>query len=666
MHIRLSRTLRLGPALAALAAAPALAQEVPPQAGATAPETVVTATRIPTPQQDLPASVTVITRAQIELNDDVSIVQALQAVPGLRVVQSGGLGGNASVFIRGANSNQALVLLDGFPLNDASDAGGAYNFGLDVLGDVERIEIVRGPMASVYGSGAIGGVVNIITRRGAEPGVHAFFDQSAGYPAQGNSINVVSGVTGTFDYAATVQLLDQRGFDSTPQRESIYTGVPQGFSTELGNLNLGYTPLPGTRLSLLIRAQHSVFGFNALGTPTFDDSNSTGYVTSVLERLGATSKLAGGAVETSLFMGWLQGQRQYTESLNPNDPNMASNDSCYRSGRSDLQWNNVVHLNQALGGSPFSVLDLTFGYERTADNAYVNVVSSSDGFPYAQSTSAAETDNAIYAGLQATISRLTLTAQLRQDWVVNDSPTTWRAGLLFDIPEIGARLKGSYGTAFLAPSLFDRYGVDSTGYVGNPNLLPETAQGWEAGFVKNVAAFGRKDFAQLSATYFNERITNLIEEVFSPVVTSVNVGSAHIQGAEVELLLVPSRWMSVDASYTYTYPIDADTGEKLLRRPQNMASLEARITPLPRLTIAPQLLFTGAFQDYLVDNSGIETGGIGTSQQGLIFNLTASYRLSPRITLYASGKNIFNSKFEPANGYQTPGPTAIAGVRIGL
>ena len=106
------------------------------------------------------------------------------ALPGLRVVQSGGAGGNASVFIRGTNSDHVLVLLDGMPINDASGSGAAFNFGVDTLGDIERIEVVRGPMAAIYGSNAIGGVINLITRKGTQPGFHLSGDLAGGYPAQ--------------------------------------------------------------------------------------------------------------------------------------------------------------------------------------------------------------------------------------------------------------------------------------------------------------------------------------------------------------------------------------------------------------------------------------------------------------------------------------------------
>lgn len=642
---------------------PAAAQS--PQAGAAQPDIVVTATRVPTPVADIPAGVTVITRAEIERQDYQTLVEALNAVPGLRVAQSGGPGGNASVFIRGTNSNQVLVLLDGFPLNDASDAGAAYNFGVDTLADVERVEIIRGPMASLYGSGAIGGVINIILRRGTQPGVHLDANEAGGYPAQLNSSEVLSGVQGKFDYAATAQVASLRGYDSTPQRESIYTGTPQHDQQLLGTLNLGYTPVAGTRFFGLLRGRRSVFGFDALGFPTFDRSNSTGHDASLLARGGVSSLLFGGVVQTSLSAGRLQDDRRYFEALDPADPNNASNDSRYHSYRTNAQWNTILHLGDVIDRAPLQALDVTFGYEHTGDTAKVRVQSASGGYPYSQSVAASMTTDAVRAGVQATLSRLTLTGQVRQDWVLGQRPTTWRAGAVLDMPELRTRIKGAFGTAFLAPSLFGRYGVDSTGYVGNPALRPETAQGWEVGFTTDIPAFGVQRIAQIGATYFNEQINDLIEEVFSPVTTSVNVGSAHIQGVEVTASLNPARWLQVDASYTYTYPINADSNEKLLRRPQSTATLQARITPVARLTIAPELLYTGAFSDFLIDNNGF-SAHVGTSHQGVIVNLTASYRVTDRVLVYASGKNLGNSKFEPVNGYQVPGATGIVGVRISM
>ena len=156
------------------------------------------------------------------------------------------------------------------------NSSGAFNFGVDTLADVERIEVIRGPMASLYGSGAIGGVINLISRRGHEPGLHVTGELAGGYPKQIEGNVNASGIEGPMDYSVTFEMQSQRGFDTTPQRESIYTGVPEGFRDLVGTINLGYTPIDGTRVSLFLRARCAMFGFNALGDPTFDDTNSTG------------------------------------------------------------------------------------------------------------------------------------------------------------------------------------------------------------------------------------------------------------------------------------------------------------------------------------------------------------------------------------------------------
>ena len=630
-------------------------------------EIVVTATRIPTPVVDIPAGVTVIDRQTIDERGYTTLTDALSAVPGVRVSQSGGPGGNASVFVRGTDSNHVLVLRDGMPLNDASDSSGAFNFGVDTLADVERIEVIRGPMAALYGSGAIGGVINLISRQGHEQGLHFTGDLAGGYPKQIQGYVNASGIAGGLDYSATFESQSERGYDTTPQRESIYTGVPDGFRAMVGTINLGYTPIDGTRFSVFLRARQALFGFNALGDPTFDDSNSTGQDDELLGRIGVASKLFNGTYETSVYLGRLQGDRQYTETLNPLDPNQASNDSRYHSYRTDLQWNNTVHLGDLMNAPMLSATDLTFGYEHTADNINVKVISSSGGFPFNQGARAAMTDNATYAGLQSTLlQRLTLTGQVRQDWVDNNSPFTWRLGAVLNVPELDTRFKAAYGTAFRAPSLFDRFGVDSFGYIGNPNLKPESAQGWEAGFTTTLDAFARSDFVSFTATYFNEQIQNLIVAQLVPVDTAVNIGSAHIQGVETELTLHPAGWLLLDATYTFTDAQNADAGSRLLRRPQNTASFDATITPIAGLSIVPELLFTGAFQDFLVDNNGNSTGTIVASPDGLIANLTVTYDVAPHVQLYANGRNLFYSRFEPVNGYQTPGPSFLAGVRVKL
>ncbi|HEY0417903.1 MAG TPA: TonB-dependent receptor plug domain-containing protein, partial [Acetobacteraceae bacterium] len=308
--------------------AAAQAQTTPDDPGTLLPEQVVTATRIPTPATQIAAGTTVIDRATIQARGYTSLAEALTAVPGLRVVQSGGLGGNASVFIRGTNSNHVLVLRDGMPVADPSDPGGQFNFGVDTLGDVERIEVVRGPMSSLYGSGAIGGVINLITRRGAGvPKVN--LEIAGGLPRAVRGVAGVSGASGMVDYSLNVEGRDERGFDTTPRRLSVYNGRRNGYRAALGSLEIGVTPAEGTRASVYLRGRTSSLALDSLGFPSYDAALYRGRDDAVYGRAGITSKLFGGALETGLFVGQVRTDRRYDQPLEAADPNQNFGTSRY-------------------------------------------------------------------------------------------------------------------------------------------------------------------------------------------------------------------------------------------------------------------------------------------------------------------------------------------------
>ncbi len=649
----------LWPAL--LWATPVLAQTSPEPTPVTLPDVVVTATRIPTPVAQIPAGVTVITRAEIDAHGWITLTDALNSVPGARLVQSGGPGQQASLFVRGAPSNGVLVLRDGIPINDPSDPGGAYNFGEDTTGDIERIEIVRGPLSGLYGSGATGGVVNIITRRG-EGGLHGTAALAAGLPRALLGQIDAQGSTGKWDYSLSAQGLSDRSFDVTPRRQTtVYTGERDGFRSQLGTVNLGYTPTPGTRIGLILRARRSVSGFDQSG---YDDPNATARDTTLYGRLGVTSVLLGGAWETSLQLGALRHDRRYTDLLAADAPDASSGTSRYGGRRESLDWQNTIHLgDHGLARQ----IDLTAGYQHLADQAHVSVDTLSGGFAFQQSLAAHADSDAGYVGLQTVLfRRLTLSAQAREEATsLAGDAFTWRAGGVFAIAEIGARLKASYGTAFRAPSLYDRYGVDSTGYVGNPHLRPERSTGLEAGAELDVPLAGRADFGTLGATYFENHFRDLIQFQFAPVETEVNVAHASASGVELTATVRPMSGVTLLAQYTYTDTRDDLTGARLLRRPLNAASLRATIKPWPKVEIAPEIIYTGAFTDFLVDDTG-QGIGPGRARSGLIANLSATYQIAPKLALFAWGRNIGGSRFEPANGFQTPGASFLAGLRAGF
>lgn len=647
----------------ALAAAPVLLSYAVHAQGTVLPESVVTATRIPTLVDRIPAGVTVIDRATIEARGYTTLAEALSAVPGMRLVQSGGPGGNASAFTRGTNSNHTLVLRDGIPLNDPSDPGGLFNFGVDTLADVERIEVVRGPMSGLYGSGAIGGVVNLISRRGRGP-AQATVSIAGGLPAAAQAAAGFSGRTGRFDYNVQTEVRAERGFDNTPRRMSVYTGERDGYQGALGAVELGVAPTETTRVFTSLRARTARFGLDDTGFPAFDSRRYFGRDENVQGRVGGSGLFFDGAWETGLVLSHTRSFRRYTQGLEAADPNQATANNRFRGERSVLQWSNTVRLPD-FGAAADSAV--RFGLEHTADAARSTLDLSSFGSPYRNAVRASSTSTAGNAGFQTTVlERLTLTADTRHQTArYGGAATTWRTGAVLALPEVWSRVKLAYGTGFKAPSLFDLFGLDNFGYAGNPRLRPERSAGWEAGVAVDLPGAGRRDMATVEVTYFDNRIRDLISTVFNAgftASTTQNVSRARSHGAEASLTLRPAPWAEAVLTYTYTETRDQQTGARLLRRPQNQGSASLRLMPLPGLTIAPELVWSGPFRDFLIDDNGFPVGA-GRAKPGVIANISASYVVTPGMTLFLDGRNLGGSRFEAANGFQTPGARVLAGVR---
>jgi vitamin B12 transporter len=626
---------------------------------------VVTATRVATPVNQVPASVTVLTQKDFIAQGDTTLAQALSTVPGVNMVQSGGPGNAASLFIRGTNSEDVLVLLDGVPVNDPANPNGAFNFGIVNLADVERIEIIRGPMSGLYGTSAIGGVVNIITKRGtAVP--EATASVAGGYPAQGQGDASISGMSGKFDYALSGAVDQEAGFDATPRRMSVYANNPDPYRAWLGSAQFGYAVTPLTRIYIIGRGQATDAAFPNLSDPIFDDPNEFDYNTSGFGKLGISSAFLDGRLTTDLFVARLQTRLFNKNLLDANDPNQASADDTYEGGRTDTQWNNTLRLDDT---RDFAFSNVTFGAEYTNDTADETVNEGGLYGPFTETVHGAQHNWAGHVGVQTTImDRLTATAALREDNVSSfGNAVTWRLGGNLALPEIDASLKASVGTGFLAPSLFDLYYVDNYGDSGNPNLKPEYSTGWECGPTFVLPMFGQADGFDVTATYFGSSIRDLIQAEETPDFTYVeeNVAQANIHGVETIYIFHPASWLSANLNYTYTHAVSGPGGPPLLRRPENAGSASLTITPTARLTIAPQVQYIGRFEDYLYDNNGYPAG-IGSSDPGTIVNLNISYQLNQKFTLFASGKNILNSQFEAVNGLQIPGASFVIGIRASM
>lgn len=646
-----------GSLLLALPVSPALAQPGP----VSVPDTVVTASRIPTPEERVPAAITVITRRQIEERGYQTLAEALAEVPGLRIVQLGGPGQQSSGFLRGTGSRNVLVLLDGVPVNDVSEANGAFNFGQDLLFDVERIEVQRGPASSLYGSAAIGGVVNLVTRRAPPDRAFAPYGELAG--GSQNTIRGGGGVTGTVgqvDYLLSGNALSTRGFNAVAPRFNANIPERDGFRGAASAARLGWTPLDGTRVEALLRWRENHFGLDSVPR---DDPNYSARDRRWFGQLRGETQLFGGAWTTGLRLYATEDNRRY-ENL-PDSLSASTTLDRYRGQRFGLDWGNVVRL-PSFGGSLFTDAAVSFGLTHQGEES----LSTAGSAFFRTTVDAAQHTTAGWTTLQfRTLDRLDVTAGLRHDATTGfTDATTWRLGAVLAVPELNSRVRAAGGTAFSAPSLFQRFGVIGGFFRGNPDLKPERSIGWEIGTETDIPGFGRERLATFGWTFFRTDVRQLIN-YNAAFDTLVNVDRARIHGAELGLTLRPAAWLEGNVAWTITEAFDARTDQRLPRRPEHVVSVTGRIAPLPRLTIAPTVLFTGrspegAFASY--DNAGQSYPYARTNKSGQVFNLTATWQALEKINLFLEARNLGNARYEPANGFVVPGRSVLVGTRFAL
>ena len=628
------------------------------QQQSTIPDTIVTGTRIPTPAERVPATITVITRREIQERGYQTLAEALAPVPGLRIARLGGLGQPASAFVRGTNARHVLVLLDGVPLNDVSDPNGAFNFGGELLFDLERIEVLRGPASALYGSAAIGGVINLVTRRAPRDRAFVPYGEFAGGTQDTMRAGLGAvGTVGAYDYLLSGQSLSTKSFNAIAPR---LTDINErdGFRGAFTTARLGWTPVEGTRFEGLLRWQQNNIGLDDIPR---DDPNYSGENRRWFGQLRGESRLFDGAWTTGLRLATTEDRRRFV-----NLPDLLSTstaDDLYHGSRTTLDWGNSVVL-PALG--PLADGALGFGVTHFAEEA-----ESASGSPVFRTTvDAVQHATAGYATLQyRLLNRLDMTAGLRHDATTGfTEATTWRLGAVLALPEIASRLRASGGTAFAAPSLFQRFGIIGSFFRGNPDLQPERAIGWEVGGETDLPAFGRPAFATTYALYFQNRVRDLI--TFNPAFdTLVNVDRARIQGAELGLTLRPSAWFETTAAWTVLGAFDATTGRRLPRRPEHTLSVTARVSPTPRVVVAPTLLFVGrsqeaAFASY--NDQGVPYPYPRSNPAGALLDLTVTWRAFDRASLFLEARNLTNSRFEPANGFVTPGRSVLIGTRFAL
>jgi len=601
------------------------------------PETVISATGMPTDAAEIGSSVTVITEEQIQRDQRRTVPDLLATVPGLSVVQTGGPGGQTSVFMRGTNADHVKVLIDGIEVNDPSQPKRQFDFGPLMTDDIERVEILRGPQSGLYGADALGGVISITTKRGSGPAKWTATSEVGSFGTLSEALQVSGGTSNT-NYAFTAA---HSIVNSTPVTPLSVLAPGEKRINDWSN-NYTYSGKVGVDLS-------DNFSVNLVGRYndmtlriTNDDFSKFPFVAPFPDRSIYINHQFNGGAEAlwRLFDGSFNNRFgvQYTDFARASmDPNMPW--QTFDGERTKYYWRSDLAL--AKGQT------LLMGVERAVESAHT--VTTFGGI------SGSNGNTGAYIELQSAFTdRLFLVSNFRHD--DNDAfggHNTWRIAPAFLIPETGTKLKASYGTGFHAPSLNQLFDPLS----GNPALKPEMSRGYDFGFEQNLwqkrISFG--------ATWFRNDVENLITFASSFPFQFMNINRAKTHGVEAFASVQLTDRFLVRADYTYTIALDADTAAPLQRRPKDKYSVSAVWQPVDRWTISVTALWVSGWYDF--DRFGLVFPAFLTPSYSLL-NFAVNYKWNDNVTLFGRIDNALDRHYQNPIGFERPGFGIYGGIKL--
>lgn len=583
---------------------------------------VVSANLTPTEEARVGSSVTVIDAEQLAAQPHATALEVLRAIPGLALVQNGGPGRAASAFLRGANSSHTLVLVDGVRVN--APGTGAYDLADLPVADIERIEVLRGPQSSLYGSEAIGGVVNIVSRRGRQ-GQHGALTVEAGSHGQRRGRVSLDGANDRFDWRLGAERGRQPGFTLAAERAGDRDLLPYR--------NRNASALLGARLGESGRAELSLRSIDATAHPDSFEYG-VGPVPAPLYTQDRRQFVGSAAVVVPVTSWW----RQTVRAGYDRDHLRGHNDDPLAPSWEDftLRYRTVSAAVQSdLSLAANDTLSIGYSWEQRTGEDVGNFDQRA-------------TLRALYAENQwSWRGRVYLTGAVRRDdHSTFGGKTTWRGTAAYLVPGTGTKLHGSYGTGFKAPTLVDLYYP----WYGNTALKPESSRGWDAG-VEQRFADGR---VVADVTWFATDIDDLIEAA-PPTYMAQNVAEAEAHGVETSLTWTASKALQVGLAYTQTRSEDRATGRPLPRRPRHQGSLSIAWQPLERLD---------TLVSAVVVRDRIDAGGVPMDDYVRVDG-KASWDLGRGLSVFARGQNLLDRDYEELPGFVTPGRLLSVGLTFG-
>ena len=567
---------------------------------------VATGNRIPVSETG--QSVSIVGLPELERIQGPDLTRVLERLPGVSLARSGPLGAQTGLFVRGANSDQVLVMVDGVRVADYASPGGNYDLGNLLSGNLQSLELLRGANSVVWGSRAMGGVLAVTTRElnGAEG--------SAEYGAFNTvSANAAAGLrTDGHAFDLSAGYVHSDGF-SAKTGSTEADGIRQWQLGGKGRVELG----SGLTLRAVGRYANARLGVD-LASPSAPDIQ---FVKQGSGRAALDYAATGFTLSTGLSFDATA--RRY------DSPDWGPSEYIGSAVRADL----VGHVD----------LPRDFGLDFGADSEWSRARSSFD--PHQSSRlSSAHVLLGWHPGGAA------LAAGLRvDDHDRFGSHVTFGANASVAVFD-GWRLRAAYGEGFKAPTLYQLYAGFGT---GNLDLRPETTRSYEAGIEKG----DRNGPLHLAATWFRRDSSNLID--VDSNFHYINVGSARAEGAEVELGARLSDRFSASATYTLLRARDLGAGRDLARRPHHTVALAADWeTPLHALALGADLRFVSDAVDY---------DFLGTPlpiDSHAVVTLRASLPVGENFQVFARLENLTDEHYATVSGYKSPGRSAYAGVRL--
>ncbi|MET0486958.1 MAG: TonB-dependent receptor [Candidatus Rokuibacteriota bacterium] len=603
---------------------------------------IVTGTKIETPAEQVGATVTVIDGDEIETRLYPTVDEALRNVPGVEIRRSGSFGKTTSLSIRGANPNQVQILVDGVRVK--SPTTGQADLADIAPESIERIEIIRGPQSTIYGADAIGGVVQIITKKGSGPAT-GYSSQEVGNYDTYRAKAGVSGAWKAFDYSLGYYHLESNGL-------TINDGMNQNAVAGRFGLDL---PWGNTRIGGAVRYNKTDTGLpiefvgNPLPiVPTIDPNThqeTETYTASVNLRTRPVS----------WWEGEIRGSRYWQKQsfIDPPDPFTCPpatfGPPCdfpgtFKTSRNEAEALSHFHLGKWSTS--------TFGIEWREEHANVQ---GTNGFsPYSRTWSG------LFQQQFRFFDRLFMAAGVRVEDNNNfGMSTTERGSLAYVVKEWGSRLHGSAGSGFRAPTFNDLF---FPGF-SNPNLTPETSFSWDVGADQKLWG----DRITLGVTYFHNKFDNLIACCVPlatfPFATTANIGRARSKGVEFVSQVVILDNLVATFNYTYTDTENLDTGRPLPREPNNRYNGSLTWEPIKRLSL---------FSEIQISSGQFEPLGNLTNSGHTVVNLGGTWRILERwghlkaLDFTTRIQNVFNEQYQEVRGFPALGINALVGLRATL